>query len=204
MRAFAACICLIGTANSLMISSPRRVGGMRCEIARKSTICMMAPIPMWASGEIADGWRGDPKMREEAEEAFKVNCPPRAFTVSSDPTLWEDNDFMPYASGEWTQSGWDRVVQLPTYMALKFTAKLAVASPGSDTFEVVDNGISNLSDTWVVFGYINRKQRVVKSVEGHFFGTWFVQSLEPDCTESVLKYEMMPSTGSGYMLEFKR
>ena len=170
---------------------------------RARSVVMSFSIPAWASGKVVNGWRGDPELRNEAEEAFRKNCPPRAFEVSSDPALWEDNDFAPY-SGEWKMSGFDRVVQLPTYMQLKFAAKLVLTTPGADTFEVADNGMSNMGDAWVVFGYINRKQRVIKSVDGSSFGMWYVQTLEPDATEGVLKYEMMPSSGSGYMLEYTR
>jgi hypothetical protein len=170
---------------------------------RATAIGMTGPLPAWANGEISEGWRGDPKLREEAEEAFRTQCPPRAFTVNSDPALWDENEFVQY-TGSWSLSGFDRVVQLPTYMALKFAAKLVVANPGGDRFTVTDNGMSNMADDWVVFGYINSRSRVVKSIEGSSFGLWYVQTLEPDATSSSLKYEMMPSTGSGYMLEYEK
>jgi len=169
----------------------------------RSGAILMSALPAWANGKIADGWRGDAKMREEAEEAFQTQCPPRAFTVSTDAALWEENDFAQY-EGVWSLSGFDRVVQLPTYMALKFAAKLVVTNPGGDRFDVADNGLSSMADSWVVFGYINSRSRVVKSTEGSSFGLWYVQTLEPDATSSALKYEMMPSSGSGYMLEYEK
>lgn len=169
----------------------------------RAEIGMTGSLPAWANGEISEGWRGDPKLREEAEEAFRTQCPPRAFAVSSDPVLWDENEFAQY-TGSWSLSGFDRVVQLPTYMALKFAAKLVVANPGGNRFTVTDNGMTSMTDDWVVFGYINSRSRVVKSVEGSSFGLWYVQTLEADATSSSLKYEMMPSTGSGYMLEYHK
>ena len=160
----------------------------------------MMVAPAWANGEVANGWRGDADQRAEAEEALKVK-------VSSDPALWEANDFVQYGSGEWKMTGFDRIVLLATFMAFKAGSKLSVVDVGANAFEeFVDAPIIGRQpqNSWVVFGYLNERARVCRSYEGKSFGAWYVQTLEPDATPSVLKYEMMPSTGHGAMLQFER
>ena len=44
----------------------------------------------------------------------------------------------------------------------------------------------------------------MRSTEGKSYGLWCMQTLEPDTTASVLRYEMMPSNGGGCMLQFER
>lgn len=67
---------------------------------------------------MVNGFLGDDAKRAEVEEAFDIK-------LSTDETLWEENEFMKYVDEEreWTQTGVDRVTLLGTYLALNYLTK---------------------------------------------------------------------------------
>ena len=136
-------------------------------------------------GTITDGFlKIGYEEKAEAEEALSV-------TISSDEALWESNEFSKY-EGVWTQSSVDKVVLLFTYLALNSIAKLRVRLDAYTMDESVDLPWGTQDQNkWVIYGYVNERQRVVRSRDGASLGQWFLQTLEPDATANVLKYQML-------------
>jgi len=107
------------------------------------------------------------------------NCPPKAeaeeglgVTISTDESLWEDNDFAPYvdAQREWMQVSVDRVVLLSTYLQLTFLAKLAVLMKADTMDETADYKLGGRmsNNRWRVHGYVDRSRRVIRSTDGEW------------------------------------
>jgi hypothetical protein len=55
-----------------------------------------------------------------------------------------------------------------------------------------------------VYGYVSPSARIVRAAEGVSYGQWFLQTLEPDATASLMKFEMRPANGLGCVLAFDR
>ena len=162
-------------------------------------MCEFAHTAVVSVGTIADGFLViGYEEKQEAEKALGV-------VVSSDEGLWENNDFVQYQSGEWKQKSIEKVVLLFTYIALNSFAKLCVRmNPFTfDEFADLPWGRQE-QNQWVVHGYVNERSRVVRSREGQSIGQWFLQTLEPDATADLLKYEMLPENGGSMVIAFER
>ena len=59
-------------------------------------------------------------------------------------------------------------------------------------------------NSWRVYGYVNDRVRVVRSADGRSIGQWFLQSLMPDASASVLKYEMLPENGGSFVISLEQ
>ena len=163
--------------------------------ACRSRAVMLPPNGVVSDGFLVLGY----EEKAEAEQALGV-------VVSSDESLWEANAFAPYSQGgEWKQKSIERVVLLFTYIALNSFAKLRVRmGPYSfKEFADVPWGEQEQND-WVVHGYVNERVRIVRSRDGQSIGQWFLQTLEPDATPNLLKYEMMPGNGGSLVVAFER
>jgi len=148
---------------------------------------------------VVDGFLGDGEARNEAEEAFGV-------VVSSDPEIWSANDFVCYEGGGWKLTSTERVMLLTTYVALNYLVKLEmdVRHDGFDEDRVVPVLGRQRNNAWRVHGYVSPRSRVVRSTEGVSYGQWFLQTLEPDASDSRMSFEMRASTGIGCVMAFER
>ena len=137
--------------------------------------------------------------KAEVEKAFDI-------TISTDPEIWESNDFMQYVGErEWKQKSIERVVLLVAYVLLNSVAKLSVRMDAKTFDEYVDLPWGRQEQNkWVVYGYVNERVRVVRSRDGKSLGQWFLQKLEPDSSATLLKYEMMPENGGFMTASFER
>jgi hypothetical protein len=52
---------------------------------------------------------------------------------------------------------------------------------------------------------VNARQRILRSKDGGVsYGQWFLQSLEPDATPQLLKYQMLPANGGSFVIAWRR
>ena len=162
--------------------------------SRRCSISMLPP-----TGVVTDGFRSlGYETKAEAEEALSV-------TISSDESLWEENDFMQYQDADWTQKSIDRVVLLVAYLILNSIGKLRIRMGQYSMEEYVDLpwGAQD-QNKWNVHGYVNARSRVVRSTDGQSTGLWFLQTLEPESSATLLKYEMLPGNGGRMVASFTR
>ena len=152
------------------------------------------PIGTLTEGFLVIGY----EEKADAEKALGV-------TISTDEALWETNEFTQFAGGEWKQDSVEKVVLLFTYLALNSVAKLRMSFTqfAMDEYADLPWG-SQEQNKWFVHGYVNERQRVVRSREGKSMGQWFLQTLEPDSTPEQLKYEMYPENGGYFVISFER
>eukprot|EP00966_Prymnesium_polylepis_P028141 650630-Prymnesium_polylepis.1 len=151
---------------------------------------------------VQDGFRGDDRKKAEAEEAFGV-------TVSTDPALWDDNEFTQYAGGGWAQVGIDRVSLLNTYLALTFLTKLSctMEPDGNEFEEFVTLPLfgKQSHNRWVVHGYVSPSVRIIRALDGSAsYGQWHLMSLEPDSSPTRLTYYIMQQSKAGCAVSFER
>ena len=152
------------------------------------------PIGTLTEGFLVIGY----EEKADAEKALGV-------TISTDEALWETNEFTQFAGGEWKQDSVEKVVLLFTYLALNSVAKLRMSFTqfAMDEYADLPWG-SQEQNKWFVHGYVNERQRVVRSREGKSMGQWFLQTLEPDATPELLKFQMLPENGGSFVISFKR
>ena len=162
--------------------------------------CTRITAALGEGGEIIDGFLVTGyEDKAEVEKAFDI-------TISTDPEIWESNDFMQYVGErEWKQKSIERVVLLVAYVLLNSVAKLSVRMDAKTFDEYVDLPWGRQEQNkWVVYGYVNERVRVVRSRDGKSLGQWFLQKLEPDSSATLLKYEMMPENGGFMTASFER
>ena len=162
---------------------------------RSRAAVMLPPNGVVTDGFLVVGY----EEKAEAEEALGV-------VVSTDESLWDENAFAPYSQGgEWKQKSVEKVVLLFTYLALNSFAKLRVRMDPYTFKEYADLpwGEQEQND-WVVHAYVNERQRIVRSKDGQSTGQWFLQTLDPESTPNLLKYEMLPGNGGSFVIAFER
>jgi len=186
-------------ASSGWATAPTRSGALSWRRAQPPLALRRAQLlAIELPAGIEDGFLGDADARIEAEQQLGV-------TLSDDVSLWEDNAFMEYCGGEWKQTSVDRVVLLSTFIALKFLAKLTYEMAPYTFDEFADTVLGRRENNkWKVCGYISTRSRIVRSIEGVSYGQWFLQTLEPDASRTVMKFEMLPANGLGCVLGFER
>ena len=163
--------------------------------APRCSVSMLPPNGKLTDGFLVIGY----EEKAEAEKALGV-------TISSDESLWEENEFVQYQDGgDWTQQSIERVVLLVTYLILNSIGRLRVRMGQYGMAEYVDLpwGAQD-QNKWVVHGYVNARSRVVRSTDGQSIGQWFLQTLEPESSAELLKYEMMPGNGGSLVASFTR
>jgi len=145
-------------------------------------------------------------QKTEAEEKLGV-------TVSADEELWDSNGYSQWSDGgEWTQTEFDNVVLITTYLAMKLAKNLCVTmSPTSFDEPTTFEESSELpivgrqtSDRWIVHGYVSATRRIIRSAEGSSYGQWYLQSIEPDASPTVMKYSLLSETGAGITQTFEK
>lgn len=150
-------------------------------------------------GTITDGWLVlGYEEKAEAEKDLDV-------VVSTDEALWVENDFAVYNGAEWKQVAVEKVVLLFTYLALNSIAKLRFNMQPFTMQEYADLPWGEQDQNqWFVHGYVNARQRVVRSRDGQSMGQYFLQTLSDEATPELLKFEMMPANGGKFTISFER
>ena len=151
-----------------------------------------------ADNERIDGFIGYEDQRKEAELQLSV-------VVSSDESLWESNGFSQWEGGEWMQVSVDEVVLLATYLAFK-AAKLFVTCSAKGFNEETELPVlgRQSANRWIVHGYVSDSVRIVRSAEGSSYGQWYLQTIAPDATPTMMKYRLRAARGTGCVQTFER
>jgi hypothetical protein len=147
-----------------------------------------------------NGFVGDERKKAEVEEVFGV-------TVSSDDTLWDDNEFAKYIDkGVWKQVAVERVVLLGTYIALNYLTKLSCRMDATCFEEFVELPLfgKKSHNKWVVHGYVSPTVRIVRALDGSAsYGQWYLMTLEEGSTPSRMIYHLMQQNRIGCAVSFE-